>query len=365
MSESDPSGPLPAVRRMAWTAGEFVHRRLGDGEQMPTGRGARPETAGADGPLSRPSATGPNVPTYPYGETGGDPVRPRPAATSNPVLTAADVDDYGDVDFVADPFLFPGDGVWHLFFEVFNRDRRPTGVVGHATSDDGGRSWRYDGVVLWDGIHLAFPYVFKWDGQYYMIPDRWNRESPADVRIYRTDALPDGWEAVSTVVEPDTQLADCVVFRWDGRWWAILGSDDGNYELHVYYADELTTDRWTAHERNPVVAGRPSAARPGGRPIVRNDRILVFFQDCLALYGGKVRAFDIERLTPSEYEDRSRPENPVLEASDGRFGWNSGRMHHIDPWYTDDGWVSAVDGNIGFGRRAFGPDHWSIGLYRG
>lgn len=351
---------LPHIRRSAWAAGEMVHRRLGDG------RPERHDGSAADGRSRIPDVTsyGPTVPSYPYSETERDPVWLSPAP-GNPILRASDVTDYGDPEFVADPFLFPKEsGGWWLFFEVFNRDRRPTGVIGAATSDDG-RRWRYHGVVLAADTHLAFPYVFRWEGRFYMIPDRWNRERPAAIRLYRTDDLPGGWRPISTVVTPDRQLADCVVFRWDGRWWAMLGSDDGRYELHLYHAEELTEEEWTPHESNPVIVGRPRGSRPAGRPIVREDRILVFVQDCAVRYGDKVRAFEVERLTPSEYADREVPESPVLKAPDSQFGWNSGQMHHLDAWHTEDGWWCAVDGNIGFGRGAFGPDHWAIGLYRG
>ena len=344
------------VRRTSWTAGELVHRRLAaclDANHSPR--------------KTIPRTTDERIrPAHLDAAAGTRPFRPRPLdSASNPVLTAADVTDYGAVEYVADPFLFPTDGgTWHLFFEIFNRDRRPTAVIGHATSTDRGRSWEYDRVVLRDEIHLAFPYVFEWDGAFYMIPDRWNRDRPARVRIYRTESLPAGWRPVSTIVRPDRELADCIVFRWNDRWWAMLGSNDGRYDVYLYYSDDLLNEEWTPHERNPVVTGRPEAGRPAGRPIVGNDEALIFFQDCAAQYGDKVRAFDVERLSPTEYADRERPESPVLEASGRRLGWNSGRMHHIDPWHTPHGWRCAVDGNIGFGRRAFHPGHWSIGMYR-
>jgi hypothetical protein len=279
-------------------------------------------------------------------------------------LTAADVTDYGDADFVADPFLWLSEtGDMHLFFEVFNGDRRPTAVIGHATSEDGGRSWQYDRVVLRADVHLAYPYLFRWDGAFYMVPDAWDRNEPAAISLYRTDSLPDGWQPVTTIVAPDVQLADCTVFRLDGRWWAILGSDDGQFDLYLYYSDDLLSDNWTPHERNPVVSGRPRAARPAGRPIVAEDRMLVFFQDCTDQYGEKARAFEIEQLSPTTYADRERPESPILEASSDYLGWNSGRMHHIDPWYTSDGWYCAVDGDVRYGSKMVGPNHWSISIY--
>lgn len=347
-----------SIRRASWTAGEVVHRRLAD--RLARDRDASdPATAGNQwGGLGEPVGI--------ESITRHRPFRPKPMeSVSNPVLTAADVTDYGNADFVADPFLFPSDaGEWHLFFEVYNSDRTPTAVIGHATSTDGGRSWEYDEVVLRDEIHLAFPYVFEWQGAFYMVPDRWNRQNPASVRLYRTEELPNGWRKVSTIVRPDHQLTDCVVFRWNDRWWAIMGGESPGHGLFVYYADDLLTAGWTPHERNPVVSRRPSGSRPGGRPIVGEDGIVLFLQDLTAKYGEKVRTFEIERLSPTEYVDRERSDSLVLEASNRFVGWNSGRMHHIDPWYTTEGWLCAVDGNIGFGDRVFGHNHWSIGMYQ-
>lgn len=358
------------LQKLRWRAGETLHRR-GIDAHLADRTGKKSDRTGRE-----QEADSSRLPSPRYGHDRGwktsasrsvdapRPFRPRPIPTvENPVLTAADVTDYGDVDFVADPFLFPAeDGGWHLFFEAYNRDRTPTGVIGHATSTNG-RAWRYRGVVLQTNVHLAFPYIFEWKGTYYMIPDRWDRESPAPILIYRTASLPNEWERVSTVVEPDRQLADCVVFRWDRRWWALLGSDDGRHDLYAYYSNELLADHWTAHAENPVASDRPRAARPAGRPIVGDDSILVFLQDCDDQYGDKVRAFDVTELTPTAYIDQERPESPILEATGGLVGWNSGRMHHVDPWYTNDGWRCAVDGNV-FGRRLFGPNHWAIGLYR-
>lgn len=273
--------------------------------------------------------------------------------------------DYGDADFVADPFLYVSESEgWNLFFEVFNADRQPTATIGHATSDDGGRSWQYNRIVLRDEHHLAFPYVFEWGGDYYMVPERWGRGTPAAVRLYRTERLPGGWEPVSTLVRPDRQHADCIVFRWNDRWWAIAGTGDEEHSLFAYHSDDLLADEWTPHAQNPVVTGRSRGARPAGRPIVGEDGIVFFLQDCTDLYGQSVRAFEVEELSPDSYADRERPDSPILEGSGRRLGWNSGRMHHIDPWQTEDGWLCPVDGNIGFGQRAFGDYHWSIGMYR-
>lgn len=293
-------------------------------------------------------SSGPTTPTYPYRETGVEPLRPEPGP-ENPALEADDVLD-GDAAFVADPFVFvSGDGVWHMFFEVvFDH-----GVVAHAVSLDHGRSWTYDQVVLERPYHMSFPYVFKWRGDHYMLP----AEVTSKVRLYRATTFPTEWEEAAVLFDSASlgpNVNDSVPFRWNDRWWLLAGG--GTNDLHAFHARELT-GQWTPHENNPVVENRPHGARPAGRPVVRDDHVLVPFQDVRPFYGAKVRAFRIDELTRTSYVDSELAQSPILEAVDGSDAWNSLRMHHFDPWYLGDGegWRVAVDGDSG--------DGWAIGVY--
>jgi hypothetical protein len=279
----------------------------------------------------------------------------------NPVFTHRDVTDYDDVDYVADPFLFVEDGNWHLFMEVFNRRRTHFGAIAHATSGDG-RDWEYEGVVLRTDGHLSFPYVFEWAGETYMLPDEWSigSDALAPIRLYRASEFPTEWEPVATLISPPKRLHDFVVVRWNDRWWA-LGGDAFCRNLYAYCSDDLERDDWTPHADNPVVTNRPEGARPGGRPVVRDDSILIFLQDGRRRYGEKLRAYEITTLTPDSYADREVEESPVLGPSSRRLGWNSGGMHHLDHYFDGSDWHCVVNGNIGLGWTLFG-DRWSIGV---
>lgn len=280
-------------------------------------------------------------------------------AFPNPVLTARDVDDYGAVEYVADPFLLPSRGEWHLFFEVFNPNRTPTAVIGHATSADQGTTWTYEGIALDPGVHVSFPYVFRWDGSTWMVPNLNPPDATGAVELFEGTDGGEAFRSTATLVTPDATPTDRVVFRWKDRWWLLLSLAGGRRELHVYHSDSLKAEGWTAHRGNPVVKDAPRI--PGGRPLVVGDRLVVFFQNGPNYYGECVEGYEITRLTPTEYEDVKLSDEPVVGASDSIVGWNSGRMHTFDPWYTGDGWICAVDGDIGLGRSVLGPC-WSIGL---
>lgn len=282
--------------------------------------------------------------------------------TQNPVLVAGDVTDYGRVNYVADPFLhIPEVGDWHVFFEVFNHARDPTGVIGHAVSHNHGQTWNYNQVVLETDSHLSFPFVFSHRGEYYMLPERSGSHSPTEILLYEARDFPTEWYRSQRLVNPDKQLTDRIIFQWNERWWLLAGEPTED-ALYVYLSPTLHTSNWIPHPENPVVRNRPTASRPAGRPIVTTDAPVVFFQDTAAQYGDKVRAFELSTLSSTAYEDIERVESPILEGTSGQIGWNTGRMHHIDPWFIDDQWYCAVDGNVRFGH-SYSADHWAIGIY--
>src|ERR1043165_3225277 len=94
---------------------------------------------------------------------------------------------------------------------------------------------------------------------------------------------------------------------------------------------------------SPVVENDNRKARPAGRVLVQDEKVIRFAQDCYPAYGTRVRAFEITELTATTYEERENKHGPVLTSS-GR-GWNCTGMHHVDPHQMDgEQWIACVDG---------------------
>ena len=274
-----------------------------------------------------------------------------------PVLTRHDIDDFGSVDFVADPFLWSdGQEKWHMFFEVYNEDRDPDAAIGHATSTDL-LDWEYNQIVLEIDLHVSFPYVFKWNEEYYMLPERVDNKAV----LFKAKHFPNDWEQVSVPVDHHSVTNDAVIFRWGGKWWIAVNSTFEGENLYLYHSEELEASDWVPHQLNPVHSDRPAATRPAGRPIVLDDSILFFYQDCSTIYGKSVSQYHITELTESSFGDEEISNNPLLSPTGSKFGWASGRMHHIDPWWTGDEWICAVDGNVS-DSGLFTYNNWSIGI---
>jgi hypothetical protein len=234
---------------------------------------------------------------------------------------------------VADPFLFIEDGKWHLFFEVFNLDL-DRGEIACASSTDG-RHWNYLSRVLSEPFHLSYPQVFKGDDGVYMIPET---RQAGEIRLYRTTGLPGPWVHVGTLLRGP--YADATILRHKGKWW--LFAQRGLDEMCLLWSQELGGP-WHSHPSSPLYAGDRSRCRPGGRILNHRGSLIRFVQDAWPSYGRRLRAFSIDRIDETHYEEHEFEASPVLQAS--LSGWNAVAMHHIDAIPLNDGsWLAAVDG---------------------
>jgi hypothetical protein len=255
-----------------------------------------------------------------------------PLVGQNPVLAAGNVTDV-QASFVADPFLIYDNKTWHMFFEVFNASS-DQGDIGLATSKDE-VNWKYEKIVLDEPFHLSYPYIFKWNESYYMIPE--SRRGAA-IKLYKAEEFPEKWSFLGDMIVGD--YADPSIIFWDGKWWlfALKGQD----ELTLHYA-ENPTGPWIEHPKSPLIKGNAKILRPGGRLTVYGEKIIRYAQGDDPVYGTVVRAFQIDEMTETDYKDHEITQSPILRPSG--HGWNSAGMHHIDPYRIDENkWIACVDG---------------------
>ena len=257
-------------------------------------------------------------------------------APGNPRLTRQDVTDV-NAAFVADPFMLQVRGTWYLFFEVLAQ-RLDRGLIGLATSADA-MTWHYQQIVLAEPFHLSYPYVFIWQNDYYMVPE--SHEAGA-VRLYRAAPFPTSWSYVATL-RHGSYLVDPSLVYHEAHWWLFAESSPSRQHdtLRLYLADDLYGP-WYEHPRSPLIVGNAHWARPAGRLVVWQNRLIRYAQDCAPIYGQRVYAFEVT-LTSTTYSEQSLDPQPILAGSG--TGWNAIGMHHVDPHLLPDGrWLACVDG---------------------
>jgi len=231
------------------------------------------------------------------------------------------------------------DGTWYMFFEVMNR-QAGKGEIGLAVSQDA-RQWNYQQIVLRAPFHLSYPYVFEWENDYYMIPESYRAKS---VRLYKAAEFPRQWTFVKTLLEGD-DFVDPSIFYFNFRWWLLTDLHRSPFfagTLRLFHADKLEGP-WYEHPKSPIIERDPHVARPAGRVLVLDDRIIRYTQDCAPVYGTQVRAFEITELTTTSYRERPLGSVPVVGPTGS--SWNESGMHHIDAHrLSGEQWIACVDG---------------------
>lgn len=253
------------------------------------------------------------------------------AGIENPVLTG---ENCGNELYVADPFMIKKDAKYFMFFEVMDRDNHE-GNIAYAESTNL-KDWKYKKVILDEKFHLSYPNVFKWKGDYYLLP-----ESHQDlaVRLYKAESFPDKWKHVKNLIS-GYSFVDPSILRYNNKWWLFVTTQFSNI-LNIYYANDLMGE-WKAHPMNPVVKFNAHISRPGGKMIVYKGKPYRFTQDCDPYYGIQVFAFEITELTEKTYSEKIVSTKPLLTKS-GK-GWNAAGMHHVDLHKIGNKWIAIVDG---------------------
>ena len=256
-----------------------------------------------------------------------------PAGIQNPVLTADMVSDL-KVNIVAHPFMAVTDSMYYLFFTAKNDLEGEVSGIGMAESRDG-LHWRYRQMVIKEPFVLAYPYVFKWQDDYYLLPEA--HKEPF-LRLYKATHFPDKWSMVKDLLSGDHFISATPV-RYHDMWWMYI-CRLGNETLRLFFASDLLGP-WSEHPSSPVVPKDLDTARPAGRPLVIDGKLYRLGQDCDPTYGNQVHAFQITEISPSAYKEKMI-EAPLAKAS-GR-GWNAEAMHHIDVHQIGENkWIAAVD----------------------
>lgn len=253
----------------------------------------------------------------------------------NPLFRAEDVTDL-PAKFVADPFLVKEDDMWNLFFEVYNNDTKQ-GDLAVATSKNTW-TWNYEKVIIDESFHLSYPYVFKADDGYYLIPESFEVNS---IRLYKADDFPTKWSYVKTLVEGRDYVDNSIVY-YNNKWW-LFSSVTSNDTLYLHYADSLTGP-WQEHPQSPIVVGDVHKSRPSGRLLIYEGHLYRFTMDINPPVGThQVMAYEITEITPETYSEKLAQEAPVVMPSGS--GWNGQAMHQLDPVQVDsNSWVASVDG---------------------
>lgn len=199
--------------------------------------------------------------------------------------------------FHADPFLIEDKGRIWMFFEDYLyceskaalacREILPGGKLGEART------------VLKRPYHLSYPFVFRHEDSFYMIPESSENRT---VELYRATKFPYEWtfekilfrgKAVDT-----TLIADGDVFWFLTTIQAAAGT---GMCLCLFHSDRIDGE-WNWHPDSPISTDVRNA-RCGGPIFRHNGRLIRVSQDCSGHYGRSFSFREIVTLTKTEYRE--------------------------------------------------------------
>uniref|UniRef100_A0A7C4ETA3 Glucosamine inositolphosphorylceramide transferase 1 N-terminal domain-containing protein n=1 Tax=Desulfomonile tiedjei TaxID=2358 RepID=A0A7C4ETA3_9BACT len=178
--------------------------------------------------------------------------------------------------------------------------------------------------VLERPYHLSYPFVFEWEGDYYMVPETASNKT---VELYKAESYPFEW-SFQKVLLANITAVDSTLAYMDATWWLFAATmpyeelnDDNFMELNIFYA-KTPYGPWRAHPKNPVKSDARNS-RPAGGIAASHGKLLRPAQDCLRAYGHAISINEIERLTVDEFSERE-----VARILPSEFG-GAQRIHTI------------------------------------
>lgn len=192
---------------------------------------------------------------------------------------------------LADPFGFAREGQVFLLAErlVYGRYKGKLVLIDTRTGEIETR--------LSKPFHLSYPFVVTDTGTTYVVPEQ---AESACLSFYRFD----GDRLYGPVATIDgLDALDPTFLHHAGRWWLFCARASAPPDtLHLFHADDLLGP-YHPHPENPVVTDA-ARARPAGRIVRAEARLLRPGQDCRKSYGAAITLCAIEELSESRYRER-------------------------------------------------------------
>lgn len=197
--------------------------------------------------------------------------------------------------WAADPFVVSKGNKDYLFFEMFDRFKSK-GLIGCREIENGlvGKMK----VVYEAPFHLSFPFIFKNNNEYYMMPEYSEGEN---LPVLKAKKFPDKWEVVCNWME-GKRLVDSVLLKYKEQTYLFTQEMEEGYSfnsLDIYLKKE---DGWIKHELNPVIKGSSNSRLGGGICILKNQMLRVA-QDCEKEYGRQLHFNRITQLSVTDYKE--------------------------------------------------------------
>ncbi len=225
-------------------------------------------------------------------------------------------------EFWADPFLLQYNDDCYVFFENYSYKTKRGKISCGIIKDE-----KVTNVVdvLDLDYHLSYPFIFKEDGEIFLMPETSENKR---LEIYRCVDFPTEWELYSTAFEGE-MVADASIYddRDKQKWLFInkrlASTTTMQDELYIYKIDSLKMENIQPHKQNPVVIDARCARNGGAIFEYGNELYRPSQRNIEGIYGRALNINKIEKLTIDEYVENT---NTIVHPN---FRKGLSAMHHL------------------------------------
>jgi len=206
--------------------------------------------------------------------------------------------------FWADPFLFQHNNECYIFFENYSyktkRGKISCGRINNNKIID-----VVDALDL--NYHLSYPFIFKEDGEIYLMPETAENKR---LEIYRCTKFPNKWVLYSTAFDGE-KIFDAFFFndKQKQKWLfvnkQVASTTLSNSELYIYKVASLKLNNLQSHTQNPVIINSLTARNGGAIFEYDNNLHRPSQANIHGIYGSALNINKIEKLTINEYVEKN------------------------------------------------------------
>lgn len=203
--------------------------------------------------------------------------------------------------FWADPIIIEDNGRYFVFIEelIFKNEIAHLSVF--ELKEDG--SYTTPKIILKKPYHLSYPYVFKFNEVYYMIPETAHNN---DIQLYEAVEFPFKWEFKQNLME-NVKASDTTLLHKDDKWWlftSIKRFNNGAYDndLSIFYSYDLFSTTWKPHKKTPIMQDISSSRQGGPFFNVDNDCYRVS-QNCESNYGYGFNLSKLKVISETSFQE--------------------------------------------------------------
>jgi len=206
----------------------------------------------------------------------------------------------------ADSFGFVKSNQFQIICEEYDFGN-PKGILVSMLADFKTHQVSRKVIALEKSTHLAYPYLFENEGNYYCIPEN---ATSGTIDLYRYN-VSDGRLFFEKTLIDNIQAVDPTLFLFNGLWWLFFTDKKStNERLHIWYSTDMSGP-FLPHLGNPVKVDIRSA-RPAGNPFVADGKLFRPSQDCSIRSGRRICINHVIKLSATEFVEE---EYTILEPS--------------------------------------------------